>query len=67
MSAIVITAAATALAAAATVVVTALPEAQAILSPLTEGGGEYATTAVAMFIAFPLIAVMTIAAGSAQD
>ena len=67
MSATVIASAAAVLTTAATVIAATLPEAQAILSPLTEGGGEYATTAVAMFIAFPLIAMMTIAAGSAQD
>jgi hypothetical protein len=67
MSAAVIASVAAALTTAATVVVATLPEAQAVLSPLTEGGAEYAITAASMMIAFPLIAVLTIVAGSAQD
>jgi hypothetical protein len=67
MSAALIASAAAALTTAATVVAATMPEAQAILSPLTEGGGEYAVTAAGIFFAFPLIAMMTIAAGSAQD
>ncbi len=67
MSAIVITSAAAALTTAATVVVATLPEAHAVLSPLMDGGTEYATTAAALLIALPLIAVMTLVAGSSQD
>jgi hypothetical protein len=67
MSATIITSAAAALTTAATVVVASLPEAQALLSPLTEGGSEFATTAAGLMIAFPIIAVMTVIAGSAQD
>ena len=67
MSGIIIASAAAALTTAATVVIASLPEAQAILSPLTEGGGEFATTAAAMIFGFPLLAVLTIVAGSAQD
>lgn len=67
MSASIIASAAAALTTAATVIVATLPEAQAILSPLTEGGSEFATTAAAIMIAFPILAVMTVIAGSAQD
>ena len=67
MSAIVISSAAAALTTAATVVVATLPEAQAILAPLTEGGGEFAITAAGMLFALPILAVMAIVAGSAQD
>ena len=67
MSGIIIASATAALTAAATVVVASLPEAQAVLSPLTEGGGEFAMTAVAMIFAFPILAVLTVIAGSSQD
>jgi hypothetical protein len=67
MSAALIASAAAALTTAATVVAATMPEVQAILSPLTEGGSEYATAAAGMLFAFPLIAVMTLIAGSAQD
>ena len=67
MSATIIASAAAALTTAATVVVATLPEAHEILSPLTEGGTEFATTAAALLIAFPLLALMTIIAGSARD
>ena len=70
MSATIIASAAavfTTAATAATVVAATLPEAQAILSPLTEGGSEFAMTAAGLLIAFPLIAVMTLIAGSTQD
>ena len=67
MSATIIGSAAAALSTAATVIVATLPEAQAILSPLTEGGAEYATTAIGMLISFPILAVLTVIAGSARD
>lgn len=67
MSATIIASAAAVLTTAATVVAATLPEAQAILSPLTEGGSEYAVTAASLFFAFPVLAILTIAAGSAQD
>ena len=67
MSATVISAAAAAFTTAATVVVASLPEAQALISPLTEGGTEYATAAFSMLIGFPMIAVLTVIAGSARD
>lgn len=67
MSATIITAAAAALTTAATVIVATLPEAQAILSPLTEGGSEFAMTAAGLLIAFPFIAVLTLVAGSSQN
>lgn len=67
MSATLITSAAAALTTAVTVVVAALPEAQALLSPLTEGGNEFATTAAGLMIALPMLAVLTLVAGSSQD
>ncbi|MFN0217604.1 MAG: hypothetical protein ACKVP4_02190 [Hyphomicrobium sp.] len=67
MSATIIGSAAAALTTAATVVVAASPEAQALLSPLTEGGSEYATTAVAMMISFPILAVLSVLAGSSKN
>ena len=67
MSATIITSAAAALTTAATVIVATLPEAQALLSPLTEGGNEFAIAAAGMLIAFPALALMTIIAGSGRD
>lgn len=67
MSATVIGSTAAALATAATVVIASSPEAQALLSPLAGGGAEYATTAVAMLIAFPILAVLTVLSGSPRD
>ena len=67
MSATVIASAAAALTTAATVIVATLPEAQALISPLTEGGTEYATAAFGMLISFPILAVLTVIAGSAHD
>ncbi len=67
MSATLIASVTAAVTTVATVVVASLPEAQAILSPLTEGGSEFATTAAGLMIALPLLAVMTLIAGSAQD
>lgn len=40
-----------------------VPEAQAVLSPITDGGGEYAATAVGLLFAFPALAVLTLVAG----
>lgn len=67
MSATIITSAAAALTTVATVVVATLPEAQALISPLTEGGNEFATAAAGMLIAFPAIALMTVIAGTGRD
>jgi hypothetical protein len=67
MSATIIGSATAAATTLATVVVASSPEAQAILSPLTEGGSEYATTIVALLISFPALAVLTIIAGSSKD
>lgn len=67
MSATIITSAAAALTTVTTVIVATLPEAQALISPLTEGGNEFATAAAGMLIAFPAIALMTVIAGSGRD
>jgi hypothetical protein len=67
MSATLIASAAAALTTAATVVLATIPEAHDLLTPLTEGGTEFATTAAALLIAFPVLAVMTLIAGSNQD
>ncbi len=67
MSATIIGSAAAALTTAATVIVASLPEAQALISPLTEGGSEYATAVVGMLISFPILAVLTVIAGSSRE
>lgn len=66
MSAALIGSAAAAIVTAATVVAASSPEAQAVLSPLTEGGSEYATTAVGMLISFPILSVLAIVAGASK-
>lgn len=67
MSGTIIASATAAVTTLATVVIASSPEAQAILSPLTEGGSEFATTIVALLISFPVLAVLTIIAGSPRD
>lgn len=67
MPATLIASAATALTTAATVVATTLPEVHAILSPITEGGSEFAITAAGLLIAFPFLAVLTLISASSSD
>jgi hypothetical protein len=67
MSAIVAGAAAAVIATAATVVVAALPDAQALLSPLTDGGNEYAIETVSVLASIPALAVMAVLATSGRE
>lgn len=57
----------TAITTAAAAAVATLPEAHALLSPVTEGGAEYAVGAIAMLVAFPIVGLLTVAAAAAQD
>lgn len=65
MSMTLIGSAVTATAAAA--VAAALPEANALLSPITESGCEFAAGALAMLISFPFIAVLTLVGAASGD
>ena len=67
MSGIVTVSAAAALTTAATVVIATLPDAQALFSPLTDSGNEYAVAAVSFLASVPILAVMTVLAASARD
>lgn len=67
MSAIVAGSAAAVIATAATVVVAALPDAQALLSPLTEGGSEYAVATASVLASIPMLAVMAVLAASGRE
>lgn len=64
---IALSAAASAATTAATVVIATLPDAQALLSPLTESGSEYAVAAVSILASVPILAVMTVLAASGRD
>lgn len=64
MSGIVIGSAAAAVATAATVVVASLPDAQALISPLTEGGNEYAIAVASVLASLPMLGVLTVLAAS---
>ena len=67
MSVIVAGSAAAAIATVATVVVTSLPDAQALLSPLTEGGNEYAIATASVLASLPLLGFMAVLATSARE
>ncbi len=67
MSAIVAGSAAAAIVTAATVVVAALPDAQALFSPLFEGGNEYAIAAVSVFASIPMLGIMAVLAASGRE
>ncbi len=67
MSGIVAGSAAFAIATAATVVVAALPDAQALISPLTEGGNEYAIAAASVFASLPALGIMAVLAASGRE
>jgi hypothetical protein len=67
MSGIVAGAAAASIAAAATVIVATLPDAQALLSPLTEGGNEYAIAAASVLASLPMLAIMSVLAISGRE
>ncbi|HET6390173.1 hypothetical protein [Hyphomicrobium sp.] len=67
MSVIVVASAAAAITTVATVAVAALPEAHALLSPLTEGGNEYAVTAISILASIPMLGIMAVIATSARE
>ncbi|RUO99532.1 hypothetical protein [Hyphomicrobium sp.] len=67
MSGIVAGSAAAAIATAATVVVASLPDAQALLSPLTDGGNEYAVSALSIFASLPMLGIMAVLAASGRE
>ncbi|MBS0239653.1 MAG: hypothetical protein JSS54_14520 [Proteobacteria bacterium] len=67
MSGIVVASAAAAITTVATVVVAALPDAQALLSPLTEGGNEYAVTTVSVLASLPILGIMAVFATTARE
>jgi hypothetical protein len=67
MSSIIIGSAAAAITTAATVVIASLPDAQALLSPLTEGGNEYAIATVSVLASFPMLAGLAVLAISGRE
>jgi hypothetical protein len=67
MSGIVAGSAAAAVATAVTIVVAALPDAQAILSPLTEGGNEFAIATASVFASLPALGIMAVLAVSGRE
>jgi hypothetical protein len=67
MSGIIVGTAAAALTTAATVVIATIPDAQALLSPLTENGNEYAVAAASIVASFPMLAVLTVLAVSGRE
>jgi hypothetical protein len=66
MSGIIVGAAAS-IAAAANVIVAALPDAQALLSPLTDGSNEYAIAAASVLASLPMLAIMSVLAISGRE
>jgi hypothetical protein len=67
MSAIVIGSAAAVVATAVTVVLAALPDAQALLSPLTENGNEYAIATASILATIPMLGIMAVLAASGRE
>ncbi len=67
MSAIIAGSAAAVIATAATVVVAAFPDAQALLSPLTEGGNEYAIATLSVLSSIPMLGIMAVLAASGRE
>jgi hypothetical protein len=67
MSAIVAGSIAAVIATAVTVVVAALPDAQVLLSPLTDGGNEYAVETASILASIPMLAVMAVLAASGRE
>ena len=51
----------------ATVLVATLPDAQALLSPLTEGGNEYAIATASVLASLPMLAIMAVLATSGRE
>jgi hypothetical protein len=67
MSAIVAGSAAAVIATAVTVVVASFPDAQALLSPLTENGNEYAVATLSVLASIPMLGFMAVLAVSAKE
>jgi hypothetical protein len=67
MSVIVAGSAAAAIATVATVVIASLPDAQALLLPLTESGNEYAIATASVLASLPLLGFMAVLATSARE
>jgi hypothetical protein len=67
MSGIIIGSAAAVITTAATVVIATLPDAQALFSPLTEGGNEYAVAAVSMMASLPMLGLMAVLAATGRE
>ncbi|HML31160.1 MAG TPA: hypothetical protein PKE16_20420 [Hyphomicrobium sp.] len=59
---VVVGSATAAIATALTVVVASLPDAQALLSPLTEGGNEYAVATASVLASIPMLGVLALLA-----
>jgi hypothetical protein len=51
----------------ATVLIATLPGAKALLSPLTDGGNEYAVADVSILASVSVLAVMTVLAASGRE
>jgi hypothetical protein len=64
---IALSAAASVAMAAAMVVDTTLPGAQALLLPLTDGGNEYAVAALSIVATVSTLAIMTVLVASGQE
>jgi hypothetical protein len=67
MSATVVASAAAVVTTVATVVIASLPDAQALISPLTEGGNEYAVATLSVLASLPILGVMTVLATSGRE
>jgi hypothetical protein len=67
MSGIVVASAAAAVTTAATVVVASFPDAQALLSPLTESGNEYAIAGASILASLPMLGIMAVLSISARE
>jgi hypothetical protein len=67
MFAVVAASAAAAIVTAATVVIATFPDAQALFSPLTEGGNEYAVETASVLASIPMLAIMAVLAASGRE
>jgi hypothetical protein len=67
MSGIILGSAAAAMTTAVTVVVASFPDAQALLSPLTDGGNEYAIATASVIASIPMLGVMAVLAVSGRE
>ena len=67
MSGIVVASVAAVVTTVATVIVASLPDAQSLLSPLTDGGNEYSVVATSVLASLPLLGVMAVLSISARE